>query len=254
MIPLFKSTYSRKSILTLEKPAPPNDGPDSIFSIAKDHNLKQIVLVEDEFTGFKTALDRSKELDIQLVFGIRFNVCNDRTAEDKKSSAHKLIVFAKNDEGAKSLMKLYSLAFTESGGFLDCATLKEKWSPDLSLAVPFYDSFIHRNSFYFQTCVPDLDFTTPTLFLENNSLPFDENLRAKTLKLAAQNNWPTQETKTIYYRNKDDYSSYVCYRIITGRIGGKEQTLDKPELEDMSSDEFSWASFLENTNLPTPTL
>lgn len=252
MITLFKSTYSRKSILTLEKPAPPNSGPDSIFSIAKDHGLKQIVLVEDEFTGFKTALDRSKELGIQLIFGIRFNVCNDRMAEDKKTSAHKLIVFAKNDNGAKLLMKLYSLAFTESEGFLDCDTLKEKWSADLSLAVPFYDSFTHRNSFYFQTCVPDLSFATPTLFLESNSLPFDENLRAKTLKLAAQNNWPTQEAKTIYYRNKEDYSAYVTYRIITGRIGSKNQTLDKPELEDMSSDEFSFESFLEHDNRRTP--
>jgi DNA polymerase III alpha subunit len=249
MIPLFKSTYSRKSILTLEKPDTQNDGPDSIFSIAKDHGLQQIVLVEDEFTGFKTALDRSKELGINLIFGIRFNVCNERISEDQKSSAHKLIVFAKNDDGARELMKLYSLAFTESGGFLDCATLKEKWSPNLSLAIPFYDSFIHRNAFYFQTCVPDLQFATPTVFLENNGLPYNETLRTKAIKLALENNWPTVDTKTIYYRNNHDYDAYVTYRIVTGRIGGKNQTLDKPELEDMSSDEFSFESYLENTNL-----
>jgi DNA polymerase III alpha subunit len=245
MIPLFKSTYSRKSILTLDKPSPPNSGPDSILSIAKDHGLNQLVLVEDEFTGFKTALDRCKELGIKLIFGIRFNICNDRMAEDKKSSNHKLIVFAKNDNGAKLLMKLYSLAFSESEGFLDCMTLKDKWSPDLALAVPFYDSFMHRNSFYFQTCIPDLEFAAPTLFLENNGLPFDEKLRSKVFKLAEENNWPTKEAKTIYYRNKKDYESYVTYRIITGRIGGKNQTLDKPELEDMSSNEFSWESFVE---------
>jgi DNA polymerase III alpha subunit len=245
MIPLFKSTYSRKSILTLDKPAPPSDGADSIFSIAVDHGLKQIVLVEDEFTGFKTALDRSKELGINLIFGIRFNVCNDRMAEDKKPSAHKLIVFAKNDDGARELMKFYSLAHTESNGFLDCATLKNKWSDNLKLAIPFYDSFVHRNSLYFQECMPDLSFTVPSVFIESNNLPFDEILAAKINKFAAENNWPTEKTKTIYYRNKDDFSSYVSYRIITGRTGGKEQTLDNPGFEDMSSNEFSFESFLK---------
>jgi len=246
--PLFKSTYSRKSILTLDKPSPPNSGPDSIFSIAVDHGLKEIVLVEDEFTGFKTALDRSKELGIKLIFGIRFSICNDRASEDKKPSAHKLIVFAKNDNGARELMKLYSLAHTESEGFLDCTTLKEKWSDNLKLAIPFYDSFVHRNSLYFQECMPDLSFATPVVFIESNNLPFDEILAAKINKLAAENYWPVLKTKTIYYRNKDDYSAYVAYRIITGRTGGKEQTLDRPEFEDMSSDEFSYESILKMEN------
>jgi DNA polymerase III alpha subunit len=85
--------------------------------------------------------------------------------------------------------------------------------------------------------------------LENNGLPYNETLRTKAIKLALENNWPTVDTKTIYYRNKHDYDAYVTYRIVTGRIGGKNQTLDKPELEDMSSDEFSFESYLENTNL-----
>lgn len=248
MTPIFKSTYSRKSILTLEKPEPHGDGPDSIFSIAKDHRLKQIVLVEDEFTGFKTAVDRSKELGIKLIFGIRFNVCNDRFAEEKNQSAHKIIVFCKNDEGARELMKLYSLAFTESGGFLDYPTLKQRWTQNLKLAIPFYDSFIHRNSFYFQSCAPDFDFTTPVVFLESNDLPIDETLQFKAKATARQNNWPTERVKSIYYRNRVDADPYICYRIITNRQSGKSQTIDNPGLDGFVSDAFSFQSYLENQN------
>lgn len=249
MIPLFKSTYSLKSILTLEKPGDSTvDGPDSIFDLVKQYNLDRLVLVEDTMIGFKKALETSQKLNLPLVFGVRFQICNDRSAEDKKSSAHKIIIFAKNDDGARELMKLYSAAFSESEGFLDYKVLAERWSANLDLAIPFYDSFIHRNNFYLQECVPDLSFARPTVFLESNLLPFDENLRAKAKYFAAQYEYPTQEVKTIYYSKREDIAAFCTYKIITNRQGGKAQTLEKPELEDFCSSEFSFESFLENQN------
>ena len=49
MLPLFKSHYSiGKSILTLNHPDKFEEGgPDSIFKIAQDHDLEQVILVED---------------------------------------------------------------------------------------------------------------------------------------------------------------------------------------------------------------
>lgn len=254
MIPLFKSTFSLKSILTLEKPDRllkkeeiSDYDADSIFDIADKNGLKTIYLLENTMIGFKKAHELSKELGIQLIFGVIFNVCNDRKDEDKKSSAHKLNIFARNDEGCKELMKLYSLAHTESEGFLDCDTLKERWTENLFLAVPFYDSFIHRNAMYFQNCIPDLSFTTPTMFVEDNDLPFDHVLAAKTKKFAAQNNWPIQAAKTIYYKNRVDVEPYIVYKIATNRQGGRAQTLDRPELGGLSSCEFCWQSYHEKS-------
>ena len=57
MLPLFKSHYSiGKSILTLDDPITHKEGgSDSIFSIAVENNLKEVVLVEDSLTGFLQA-------------------------------------------------------------------------------------------------------------------------------------------------------------------------------------------------------
>lgn len=246
MIPLFKSTFSLKSILTLEKPGKSSpEGADSIFDIAVENNLPAIYLLENTMIGFKKAHELSKELGIQLIFGVIFNVCNDRKDEDKKSSSHKLNIFARNDEGCKELMKLYSLAHTESEGFLDCETLKERWTENLFLAIPFYDSFIHKNAMYFQNCIPDLSFTTPTMFVEDNDLPIDEPIAEKVKIFATQNNYPIQAAKTIYYNNRVDVEPYIVYKVATNRQGGKAQTLDNPGLNGLASNEFCFQSYLE---------
>lgn len=246
LIPLFKSTYSLKSILTLEKPGNSSpEGADSIFDIAKENNLSEIFLLENSMIGFKKAHELSKELGIQLIFGVVFDMCNNRMDEDKKSSAHKVNIFAKNDEGCKELMKIYSLAHTESEGFLDCETLRQKWSDNLLLCVPFYDSFIHNNALFFKNCLPDFSFTSAIMFLEDNDLPIDLPIREKVNIFAVQNDLMTQDTKTIYYKNRDDADAFITYKICTNRQGGKAQTLDRPELAGMSSREFCFQSFLE---------
>lgn len=249
MTPIFRTTYSRKGLWTLEKPGKsPDDGPPSIFDAALKNNLSRIVVLDDEMVGFKTACDISKELGIELVFGVRFSICNDRNEEDKKVSAHKINIFAMNDDGCRELMKIYSAAHTESDGFLDYNFLAEKWSENLQLAIPFYDSFVHRNNFYLQSCVPHLGFTTPTVFLENNLLPIDEVLRRKVISFAATNNFPTEEVKTLYYEKREDIAAFCTYKIITDRKPGKKQTLEKPELDGFCSAEFCMDSYLENVS------
>jgi len=250
MTPLFRTTYSRKGILTLDKPKPPEkacpEGPSSIFDIAKKHNLARITILDDEMIGFKKALDACKDLGLELIFGVRFNICNNRSTEDKKSSAHKINVFAMNDDGCRELMKLFSAANSESDGFLDYSFLSARKTDNLSVVIPFYDSFIHRNNFYLQECVPELNSLRPTFFLENNLLPIDETLRRKTIKFAAENKFKTHETKTIYYENREDIAAFCTYKIITNRQMGKHQSLEKPELSGFCSSEFCIESYLEN--------
>ena len=200
MLPLFKSHYSiGKSILTLDDPKKVTEnGSDSIFKIAKDNSLKKIILVEDSLVGFFEAYKRSKELGIDLIFGLRLSVRNS-SLEDDANSQHKVIIFSKTSNGCKLLNKIYSKAFCDFSGFLDSQSLKDIWNDnDLKLCIPFYDSFIHVNNFLFANCVPDFSFAKPTMFIERNNVSFDYLLESKVKEFASNNQLETLLVKTIY--------------------------------------------------------
>lgn len=247
MLPLFKSHFSiGKSILTLDDPKKVTDGgSDSIFKIAKDNNLKQIILVEDSLIGFFEAYKRSKEMEIQLIFGLRISMRNSALPEDQ-SSEHKIIIFAKSDQGCKLLNKIYSKAFCINSGFIDYTDLKELWNEnDLKLAIPFYDSFIYTNNFSFGNVIPDFSFTKPTLFVEDNGLALDYLLQEKVNEFATNNNIPKTKVRSIYYNKKSDVKAFMAYKIICNRSFGKERSLEKPELPHFCSDKFSFEAWKE---------
>ena len=96
MTPLFKSQFSvGKSILTAEK----------ILDIAQSNSLERVVMVEDSFYGFRVFNNLFQESGIPLVFGLTMSVVNDEMSEEERPS--KLVFFAKNNEGIKSLKLLY---------------------------------------------------------------------------------------------------------------------------------------------------
>ena len=128
MLPLFKSHYSiGKSILTLNPPSEDDGGSVSVFDIAKRNKLNKLILVEDSLIGFLEAKKNAEALDIQLIFGLRIDVCDDMSIiPDKKNPVciHKMIVFANNTNGCILLNKIYSLAFTKGGGKIDFNSFK----------------------------------------------------------------------------------------------------------------------------------
>lgn len=251
MVPLFKSNFSiGKSILTLEHPEDDLDDScaDSILQIAKDYDLKQVILVEDSMIGFLEAHKSCQKLNIQLIFGLRINCCNDASEENKDQSKHKIIIFAKNDSGCKLLNKIYSKAFCDFGGFVDCKILSSFWNNEhLKLAIPFYDSYIFNNNFNFSTCLPNFNFTQPVYFIEDNGLPFDVLLTPKVKEI---NNNPIL-SKTILYKNKKDVFAFQTYKCLTNRSFGKEISLSNPNLNHFGSDEFCWESYLEKNGRPS---
>lgn len=251
MLPLFKSHFSiGKSILTLDDPSKQKEGKsDSIFSIAKDNNLKELVLVEDSLTGFMQAKKISDSMGIKLIFGLRLDMCESaiiNPKEERNNSRHKIIIFAKNSAGCKLLNAIYSDAFSECFNAVDQKILKKYWNnKNLALAIPFYDSFIFNNTMKFSNCTPSFSFTKPTFFLENNSLPFDLFLRSRIIQYCKENNFKTESTKSIYYKNKKDVSALQTYKCITGRTFGNK-TLSKPNLDHFGSNEFCFESWKEN--------
>ena len=106
------------------------------------------------------------------------------------------------------------------------------------MAIPFYDSYIFKNALENSICVPELDFVEPTYFLEDNDLPFDNLIKEKIYNISNK----TQRTQSVYYKDKKDFKAYLTFKCINSR-----STLDKPELQHMTSDEFSvegWRSKL----------
>jgi DNA polymerase-3 subunit alpha len=246
-IPLFKSHYSLgKSILTLAKSgSSESDEPSSIIDLAKKLNLSSICLVDDSISGFLEAYKSCEDAKIELRFGLRLTVCDDinnKTA-DSKGKEHKIIVFIRNAEGYKNLIKISTTASTTGFYYyprIDCKTLKELWNDDnLILAVPFYDSYVFKNNLTYSICVPDFSFCNPVYFVEDNNLPFDQILKSKVEEIVA-NKQVAIKTQSVYYENKEDFLAYLTFRCISERT-----TLNKPNLDHCSSNEFCAESFKE---------
>jgi DNA polymerase-3 subunit alpha len=251
MIPLFKSHYSLgRSILTLEKSdSLLENGPDSIVDTAEKNELKEVFLVEDSMSGFLQAYKNLSEIETKLIFGLRINICANmqERSEDQLKKTSKYIIFCKNTEGYKRLIKISTVASRKGFYYqprIDFKTLKEYWDDDLlCLVVPFYDSFLFNNTLLGAVCVPEFTFTKPTFFLEDNLIPFDPLMRDTVKKYVDLNKFKTQEAKSIFYLKEEDFKAYLTFRCINNR-----STLDKPNLDHMSSNKFSFESWKEKCN------
>ena len=248
ILPLFKSHYSiGRSILTLEDEEKEENQPDSIIDIAKDNKLKEIYLVEDNMTSFLQAYTNTKKYKINLRYGLRITLTDDikDKNEESKQKNCKFIIFFKNKNGYKNLINIFTIAAKDGFYYeprIDYKNLKLVWEENnLLLAIPFYDSFIFNNTLKGSICVPDISFTKPILFLENNRLPFDFLIRNKVINYSKINDLDLLETKSIYYKNNKDFKSYLTFRCINNR-----STLNKPELSHMTSNRFSFESLSTN--------
>lgn len=251
-IPLFKSHYSiGKSILTLSESSE-EGGADSIFNIFNDNKLGElldgkIVLVEDSFMGFLQANQSCKNLGIDLVFGLRIDISEDQPEEKSKDNSHKVIVFAKNSEGCKKLYKIYSESKSQDNFGLD--SLSSMWdNKNLDLVVPFYDSFLFKNLFLFNSFTCDMSSLSPSFIIEDNELPFDILLNDFVKDYCEKNSFNILEAKSIYYNKRVDFDAFVCYKLICSRnsFSARKSSLDKPNLDHMGSREFCLESYLEN--------
>jgi DNA polymerase III alpha subunit len=249
MLPLFKSCFSiGKSILTLEDSSDP-DGADSIIEICKDNNVKKMILVEDSMTGFMKAVKACESADIQLVFGLRIGCVNSMYDEDQ-NSLHKIVIFAKNDNGCNMLNRIVSAAEIEGKGNIDCNYLNNCWCDDLEMFIPFYDSFIFKNNTSLSNCIPDFRAMKPKFFVERNGLPFDSMIESLVEKYC-EGKYETVLAKSIFYKNKEDVEALQTYKILCSRTFGKAATLSSPQLDHFGSNEFCFESYLNHAERTT---
>lgn len=232
MTPLFKSQFSvGKSILTAEK----------ILNIAQINSLERVVMVEDSFYGFRVFNNLFQENGIPLVFGIRLSVVNDDMIGDERSS--KLVFFAKNNEGLKTIKRLYSDASLNDNNSLILSHYSLDDFQDVKVAVPFYDSYIYNNLFHFGLSHLGLKGLDPIFFIEDNNHPFDFQIRAVIEGLDVE----TKMVKTILHHNKDDFEAFQMYKASCSRSQGRSPTFQKPNLDHFCSDDFCWESYKDVT-------
>ena len=115
------------------------------------------------------------------------------------------------------------------------------------LGLPFFSSFLARNTLSFNRVVPDLP-AQPWVFREVNSeLPFARLIDSAIDRYAKDNPCQIVPSKTIYYRNRRDIEPYVVLRAI-----GNRSSFDSPGADHLSSDAFSLESYLELCSPPKP--
>lgn len=257
MIPCFKSSYSlTKSILTLDIPKDPDpDLPDSIFSLAQEGNLNKVVIIDDTISSFLPAVLNGQKLGLIVVFGLRMSFVTNSTDKSDESffTSHKNVIFPKNKSGYHRLIKLSTIANCDNfykEPRLSYNDLHNLWDGnDLALAIPFYDSFLHKNTLTHSLCLPDYRDIKPTVFIESNELPFDHYIENAANNFAKSNNLAKEKVKTIYYRYRKDFEAYLTLKCLNRKQFGSGRTLNSPDFEHMSSREFSWESYLEKTKI-----
>ena len=215
MTPLFKTDYSIGNSLLK---------PKKCFDLAKD--LNEIVFVEDSFSGFRTIRKLAEKNEKVFRWGVNIKCSH----ADNKAS--KVVLFAKNNEGFKDLLKIYSRAKTKGVWKFNSADLK-----NILLCVPFYNSYIHKGIHNFG--VFDLPLNDYIHFIEDNNHPYDYQINKVINSLGVK----TQKVQTICYEKKEDFKEFQFYHSTCNRSGGKSPTKDKPELDDCGVDTFSWENY-----------
>lgn len=253
IISIFTSDASLgKSILTTDEAKDiKDDAPVSIFSIAKTHNLEQIVILDSSMVSFINCYKNAQKLGKQLIFGVKFRLVADSKDQSEGSlkTVHCINVFVKNSEGYKDLIKLYSSIHADKNRFYyygrgDCKLIQEYWTDNLIMLIPQYSSFIANNSLnYGYHCVPEFGKIPLTFILEEHELPFDNILREKTIKYARENKYDILEGHSIYYFKDADSRPYQVFRSIAERT-----SFQKPELPYFCVNTFSHESYLRRLN------
>lgn len=222
---------------------------------ANDENRAKAQKLLDEATA-KYEREKAWSTDpIQLVFGLKMTVVPDMNDKSPASETNEssVIVFMKDaalptgiSPSYLDLIKINNLAWTKGKhkvGRIDWKTLKEMWTPNLVLALPFFSSFIARNLLTFATIVPDLS-TIPWVFKEVESqIPFAPLIEQAIDQFAASSEVRVQEVKTVYYRDSAAFKDYTIFRASRTRSKGKSGTFSAPGVDNLSSDQFSFEAW-----------
>jgi DNA polymerase III alpha subunit len=255
IIPLFSTSASRKQggIFTVDKAGElakqkRTKGPVSLCDLAVAEKLDHIHLVDSNFVSFFNASKNLKAVKCQLSFGLKLTICEnmaDKSEASIKTESNVIIWMAGDgDADYRALIAIFTKAATDGFYYvprLDWPTLCAMWHSDLRLSLPFYSSFLARNTLTFCSIVPKLPVEKPIVLREiRQQLPFDFLLDDAVNRYAETTGAEVQPVKSIYYRTRTDAKPWMIWRCALGH-----STWDKPELEFCCSREFCWSAYRE---------
>jgi DNA polymerase III alpha subunit len=260
--PLFYSDASGKSILTTwEEKECKEGGPVSIVKLAKDAGLKQAVYISSNFHDFVSALKNFDKVGIQMIFGLEILMCpnSEEKTDDAIKSNHKIIdwssdvcssdLFMKNSAGYKDLIKLYSKWKTSPSNKyydyrFDYRQLRENWTDNLKIALPFFSSFLAANTLHHNcSIIPDFPTEDITIFRETGVVHPHKILIDRALnEFNKDGKYLEVNTKTCYYNKREDAKPWITFKSIQNRAD-----FAAPQLEYLGSNDFCFESYLELT-------
>lgn len=253
IFPLFHSSSSLKEggIFTFDKAGAAAKsgkkcGPISLCDLAKEEKMTKLMFVASKFADFMTAQKSLKDVGCQMVFGLKLAVCDD--IADKSDASLKtqsnVIIWMGGDgsEDYRALINIYTVAAQDGFYYVprtDWKTLKAMWHKDLILSLPFYSSFLARNTLTMASIVPQLP-VDAILFREvGNQMPFDSLINSAIDRYHQSSGYQIQDVKSIYYKNRNDSKQFQVWRAILDH-----NTYDKPN-DGMFSTEFCWEAYKE---------
>lgn len=259
VLALFSTHYSLDggSLLTLEEPGKAKPGnPVSVFDLAAQAKLTEVVVVDDRIDGAIQAYRVATKLGLQLIYGVKLTICADmadKTIESRRTESS-VIVFIKDTEGYASLLRLWNRAWGREGnlrlkirgdwvsyGRLDWKALCDGWTSHLVGALPFFSSFLAKNTLTFSQITPSLPFGFWVMREMESGLPFAGLIdKAIDRYVGQEMTGMVVPCKTIYYSTRKDLKPYVVFRAIAA--GG---TWDEPDCDHLHSAEFCWEAYRE---------
>ncbi len=175
----------------------------------------------------------------------KVSVVSDGAAKNDESlnTECKVIIWFRNSQAYYDAVKWYSKASTDNFYYarrLDWNNLRDMWTDNFLLSIPFYSGPVSRNSLqYGHCCSPQFGDIKPFIHLSDHSLPFDPLLRRKITKWNEEYNFPILESHTCYYYRKAD-----AIAAMTSKLIQESGSWERPNLNHFSSSEFSVESFL----------
>ena len=252
IVPLFSSAASLKQggLFVTEKAgylakAGRKRGPVSLCDLAKENGLTQLCLVDSTMVNFFSAYKNLKEVGCNLTFGLKLIICDDMADKSEASckTESKVVIFMNSGTAYQSLCSIYSKAAKDGFYYvprLDWKTLRSMWSECLTLALPFYSSFLAVNTLTFNVISPDLP-TVPLVLREiDQQLPFDDLINEAVDRYVAASGAAVQPVKSIYYRDRKDAKTFCVWRCILSRT-----SFDLPGMDGMYSREFCFQAYRE---------
>ena len=242
IVPIWADHSTRRSLLTYwpEKDTKPH-GPQSIISLAKKAGLKQCFGISNNFHTFIEAWKGLKDAGIQFCFGLELIMVQDAKihTEETLRQEHKILIFAKNAQAYKDLIKIYSACHSDKDNRyyvqrFDYKRLNALWTDNLMLVMPFFDGFLHKNTLvHGANIIPDMP-VKPLIFREVDSgIPFAGLIDAAIDRFNANKDHEEVRTKTIYYEKRADFEAYTVLRSIQNR-----GSFDSPKVDFLCSPRF----------------